>query len=328
MLAERIIMAMESPLRLVGKDVYSSVSVGIAFVQPHYHTAEELLRDADAALYRAKAKGRHRYEVFDAKLRREVLLQVELEESLRRALARREFEPVFQPIFDLHSGRVVGFEALMRWRHPRDGLLAPARFLRQAEESGLSEAIDWQVFEIAFAQAGVLVGRSAYLGINVDARHLRDAPFVDNLLRRLDAAGFNPDQLRVEITESVLLEDPVQSRNLMERLRRHGIRIALDDFGTGYSSLSYLHQFPLHALKIDRSFIAPLGGQANDRSAMLLRAIHTLGTQLELEVIAEGIETRAQLDHVKGLGAVCGQGFLLARPASVHALLAAGCSVP
>lgn len=323
-LAARIIQALDVPLRIAGRDIYSSASIGIAFTQPHYRTAEELLRDADAALYRAKANGRHRYEIFDEDLRRQVLWQVELEANLRRALPRREFEPIFQPIFDLHDGQVRGFEALMRWRHPQQGLLEPAHFLQQAEESGLSEAMDWLVFESAFAQAETLLGSHAYLGINVGARHLRTPTFVDTLLRRLDAVGLNPAQLRIEITETVLLEDPKQSRALMERLRNYGVTIALDDFGTGYSSLSYLHQFPLQAIKIDRSFISPLDTPNSGNSATVLRAIHALGAELGLEVIAEGIETHAQLEQIKALGQVYGQGFLLARPASLHALLAAG----
>lgn len=322
--AARIIKALEGPLRIAGRDIYSSASIGIAFSQAHYRTAEELLRDADAALYRAKARGRRRYEIFDEDLRHQVLWQLELEGNLRRALVRREFEPVFQPIFDLHTGQVQGFEALMRWRHPLQGLLEPAMFLQQADESGLSEAMDWLVFESAFAQAETLLGGHAYLGINVGARHLRTPQFVDTLLRRLDAAGLSPAQLRIEITESVLLEDPTQSRILMDRLRDHGVSIALDDFGTGYSSLSYLHQFPLQAIKIDRSFISPLDTAAGGSSATVLRAIHALGAELGLEVIAEGIETEAQLEQVKALGQVHGQGFLMARPASLHALLASG----
>ncbi|HET9048460.1 MAG TPA: EAL domain-containing protein [Chiayiivirga sp.] len=322
--ASGVIAAMDEPMRIAGKDIFSSVSIGIAFVQPHYRTAEELLRDADAALYRAKASGRHRFEVFDEDLRRQVLLQVETEEQLRRGLARREFEPVFQPIFALGSGKVVGYEALMRWRHPQYGVVEPARFLSQAEESGLMEALDWQVYEAAFALAEPLLGRHAYLGINVGARHLRTPLFVDTLLRRLDTAGFNPAQLRIEITESALLEDPRQSRVVMDEMRRYGISIALDDFGTGYSSLSYLHQFPLQAIKIDRSFIDPLDNPLRANAPTLLRAIHALGHELGLEVIAEGIETASQLEQVKRLGEVSGQGFLLARPASVHAIISAG----
>lgn len=323
-IAREIIEVLEEPLRVAGKDIYSSASIGITFAQPHYRTAEELLRDADVALYRAKANGRRRFEIFDEMLRRQVLLQMELEGNLRRALARREFEPVFQPIFDLGSGKVLGFEALLRWRHPQYGLIVPGEFLPQAEESGMVEAIDWQVYDSAFAQAEALLGASAYLGINVGARHLRSPQFVETLLQRLDAVGMNPAQLRIEVTESVLLEDPVQSRALMERLGSYGISVALDDFGTGYSSLSYLHQFPLQALKIDRSFISPLDSDAPGNAPTVMRAIHALGAELGLEVIAEGIETEAQLEQVKALGSVSGQGFLLARPASMHSLLAAG----
>ena len=322
--ASHIIAALEEPLRIAGKDIYSSVSIGISLSQPHYRTAEELLRDADVALYRAKANGRRRFEVFDETLRRHVLLQLELEGNLRRALTRREFEPVFQPVFDLESGAVVGFEALLRWRHPQHGLIAPAEFLSQAEESGLSEAIDWQVFDSAFAQAEVLVGSRAYLGINVGARHLRTPQFVDALLHRFDAFGFNPAQLRIEVTERVLLEDPEQSRALMARLASYGISVALDDFGTGYSSLSYLHQFPLQAIKVDRSFISPLDSPTPGNSLTVLRAVHALGTELGLEVIAEGIETPEQLRLIKELGGACGQGFLLARPAPAHSLVAQG----
>jgi diguanylate cyclase (GGDEF)-like protein len=323
--ARRIITTLEDPLHIAGKDIYSSTSIGITFAQPHYRTPEELLRDADVALYRAKANGRRRFEVFDEALRGQVLLQMELEGNLRRAVTRREFEPVFQPIFHLDDGRIAGFEALLRWRHPQRGLLAPGAFLAQAEESGLSEEIDWQVFDTAFAQAEALLGRDAYLGINVGARHFRAPQFAEALLYRLDAVGFNPAQLRIEITERVLLEDPEFSRQLMDRLREHGISVALDDFGTGYSSLSYLHQFPLQAIKIDRSFISPLDSGNPGNSPTVLRAIHALGAELGLEIIAEGIETDEQLRLVKNLGrGTCGQGFLLARPASLHDLLGAG----
>lgn len=326
--ANNVIAAMDDPMRVAGKEIFSSVSVGIAFAQPHYRTAEELLRDADAALYRAKALGRHRFALFDEDLRRKVLLQVEIEEQLRRGLLRREFEPVFQPIFDLSSNKVMGYEALMRWRHPIHGVLEPARFLSQAEESGLVEALDWQVYEGAFALAEPLLGTCAYLGINVGAKHIRTPMFVDTLLRRLDVVGFNPAQLRIEITESALLEDPRQSRVVMDELRRYGMSIALDDFGTGYSSLSYLHQFPLQAIKVDRSFIEPLDSPQRSNAPTLLRAIHAMGRELGLEVIAEGIETANQLEKVKQLGLVGGQGFLLARPASAHALLTAGLIAP
>jgi diguanylate cyclase (GGDEF)-like protein len=319
-LAGRIIAALDEPIRAGGKDLYSSTSIGIAIAMPHYTTGEELLRDADVALYRAKARGRRRYEMFDETLRREALHQLELEGNLRRALARNEFEPVFQPILDLGDGRVVGYEALLRWRHPIQGLVAPGEFLAQAEESGLAEAIDWQVYESAFAQAHGLIGTDAYIGINVGARHLRSPMFIDDLMRQLDRYELSPRRLRIEVTERALLEDPDQVRKLMEELGELGVRIALDDFGTGYSSLSYLHRFPLHALKIDRSFVSPIGSEAPGNTMAVLRAIHALGASLGLEIIAEGIETPEQLQALRGLGCAYGQGFLLARPQPASAL--------
>jgi diguanylate cyclase (GGDEF)-like protein len=322
-LAARIISALDEPIRAGGKDLYSSTSIGIAVAMPHYSTGEELLRDADVALYRAKARGRRRYEMFDEALRREALHQLELEGNLRRALARNEFEPVFQPILALADGRVVGYETLLRWRHPLHGLVAPGDFLAQAEESGLAEAIDWQVYESAFAQAHQLIGEDAYIGINVGAKHLRSPMFVEDLMRQLDRYELAPRRLRIEVTERALLEDPDQVRHLMQELGELGVKIALDDFGTGYSSLSYLHRFPLHALKIDRSFVAPIGSEAPGNTMTVLRAIHALGTSLGLEIIAEGIETPEQLQALRGMGCEYGQGFLLARPAPSAALRAA-----
>ncbi len=318
--AQRIIRSLEEPIRIAGKDLYSSTSIGIAFASPHYHTAEELLRDSDVALYRAKAEGRRRCEVFDEPLRQEALRQLDLEGNLRRALLRREFTPVFQPIFSLKDHRVMGYESLLRWRHPQLGLLAPGEFLAQAEESGIAEAIDWQVYELAFAQAHRLIGSKAYLGINVGARHLRSPAFVEELLACLQRNSLSPTRLRIEMTERALMEDPAQARAVLERLNGCGIDIALDDFGTGYSSLSYLHQFPLQTLKIDRSFVHPIDSETPGNSLSLLNAIHALGASLGLELIAEGIETQAQLDLLTNLGCTSGQGFLLGRPASVDEL--------
>ena len=319
-LAGRIIAALDEPIRAGGKDLYSSTSIGIAIAQPHYSTGEELLRDADVALYRAKARGRRRYEMFDETLRREALRQLELEGNLRRALARNEFEPVFQPICSLADGRVVGYETLLRWRHPLQGLVAPGEFLEQAEESGLAEAIDWQVYELAFAQAHELLDDVAYIGINVGAKHLRSPMFVDDLVRQLERYELDPHRLRIEVTERALLEEPDQVRRVLEELGELGVRIALDDFGTGYSSLSYLHRFPLHVLKIDRSFVAPIGTGTPGNTFTVLRAIHALGTSLGLEIVAEGIETPEQLQALREIGCGYGQGFLLARPAPASAL--------
>jgi diguanylate cyclase (GGDEF)-like protein len=312
--AARIIESMDQPIRAGGKELYSSVSIGIALALPHYRSAAELLRDADVALYRAKANGRRRYELFDEALRREALLQLELEGNLRRALVRSEFEPVFQPILRLDSGAVVGYEALLRWRHPQQGLLGPNEFLLQAEESGLLEAIDWQIYELVIAQAWQLVANGGYVSINVGARHLRSAKFVPELQRLLQRYELPAQRLRIEVTERSLFEQPELARELLASLREVGVSLALDDFGTGYSSLSYLHQFPLQVLKIDRSFVEAIDLPKPGNALAVLRAICALGESLGMEVVAEGIESQAQLDMVRELGCEFGQGFMLGLP--------------
>ena len=320
-LAERIIAALDAPIRAGGKELFTAASIGIAVSRRHYLRAEDLLRDADVALYRAKARGRRRHELFDEALRREALHQLDLEGNLRRALVRGEFEPVYQPIVELADGTGNGFEALMRWRHPQRGLLTPGDFLAIAEESGLAEAMDWQVYELVFAQGAALVERGGYLSINVGARHFRSTRFVPDLLQLMGRYDFPPQTLRVEVTERTLLEDPEQARNQMQALREAGVRLALDDFGTGYSSLSYLHQFPLAALKVDRSFILALEADSRHSAQAVLRAICTLGRSLQMEVIAEGVETRHQLDTLRALGCEIGQGYLFARPKPLAELL-------
>nr|WP_282452582.1 EAL domain-containing protein [Lysobacter sp. CAU 1642] len=320
-LAVRIISVLDEPVRVMGKELFTSTSVGIAVSRPLYSSPEELLRDADVALYRAKARGRRRCELFDDALRREALHQLELEGNLRRALVRNEFEPVFQPIVQLATGEVVGYEALMRWRHPQQGLMAPGEFLSIAEESGLSEAMDWQVFELVLAQAWVLVETGGYVTINVGGRHFRNPGFVDQLLRLLQRYEFQADHLRLEVTERILIEEPEKVRSMMLALRHAGVRLALDDFGTGYSSLSYLHQFPLHTLKVDRSFISALDDDSRSSAQAVLRAVCSLGQSLGMEVIAEGIETHAQLELVQQMGCTLGQGFLFAHPQPLHSLL-------
>ena len=228
---------------------------------------------------------------------------------------------MFQPIVALADGRVSGYEALMRWRHPQRGMLAPGEFLSIAEESGLAEAMDWQVYELVFAQGWALVENGGYLSINVGARHFRSAAFVPDLLQLMQRYEFDADKLRVEVTERTLLDDPEQARTQMKALREAGIGLALDDFGTGYSSLSYLHEFPLNALKIDRSFVLALDAESRKNAQAVLQAICTLGHSLEMEVIAEGIETVHQQETLQALGCALGQGYLYSRPKPLHELI-------
>ncbi|MEZ5457626.1 MAG: EAL domain-containing protein [Lysobacteraceae bacterium] len=320
--AERVIAAMEEPFRVMGKELYSSTSIGVVLCDPGYRTPTEVLRDADVALYRAKAKGRRCFALFDDALRQQALQQLELENELRRALQRGEFEPFYQPIIELASGRVAGFEALLRWKHPALGMLPPSEFLLQAEESGLLESIDWLLYGRVFDQIHRFLAVDQYVSINVGARHLRSANFVARLMELLRQHNVRAQQVQIEVTERSLFEQPEFASDLLSSLCALGVRVALDDFGTGYSSLSYLHQFPLQVLKIDRSFVEAIGQPSSANALAVLNAICVLGRSLGMEVVAEGIETRAQWEQVRDFGCHYGQGFLLATPQSLLATCA------
>lgn len=318
--ARRVLGTLVDPIRLGEKEIYSSASIGIALINSSYRQPEELLRDADIAMYRAKAHGRQRYELFDEQLRQEALDMLDLESDMRRGLIRNEFEPFLQPIVRLSDGSVLGYEALLRWRHASRGLLLPADFLSVAEDSGNIEQIDWQLYEKVCAAVSGLDDIRTYVGINVSARHFRSPQLVDNLLDLLKAYRVDPSRIRIEVTEGALLQDPDQARLTMLRLRDAGILTSLDDFGTGYSSLSYLHRFPLHALKIDQSFIADLNPDLTGSSAAVVRAIRALAVALDMEVIAEGIETVNQCEALKRLECDIGQGLLFSAPRPVREL--------
>ncbi len=317
-LAQRIIDVLNAPIRLGGKEVFTSTSIGIALAAARYNKAEELLRDADVAMYRAKAEGRHRYALFDEHLHQEAMQLLELEIDLRRAISRNEFVPFFQPIVRLADRGVVGYEALLRWQHPQRGLLLPADFLAVAEDNGAAEQIDWQMFERVFEVAQPLLVNNGFIGINLSGRHFRSDVLDQQLLALLKRHGIRPESVRIEVTERMLIENPPAAKRMLEALRRDGMSVSLDDFGTGYSSLSYLHQYPLQALKIDRSFIADLTPDNPGGSAAVVRAILAMAGTLGMQVIAEGIETEEQHQALLQLGCEYGQGFLFARPAPAH----------
>ena len=325
MIAERIIKELQTPFKLGVKEIFTSASIGIAMPGAHYQRPEELLRDADSAMYRAKDEGRHRTAMFDDRLRREALSLLEMEGDLRRALSRGEFVPFFQPIVALEDGRTVGYEALLRWRHPERGLLLPGDFLVVAEENGSSENIDWQIFEQVFTVAPALVGAEGFISINVSGRHFRSPDLDTRLLALLQAHQVQARSIRVEVTERALLENPLQVKRILDNLRAHGVVIALDDFGTGYSSLSYLHKYPISTLKIDRSFIVELATEPDDvgQSNAVVRAIQVLADSLEMQVIAEGIEEESQRQTLLRIGCRYGQGFLFARAQPAETWMAA-----
>ena len=326
--AQRLIDVLNAPIRLANKEVFTSASIGIAVAAPRYRKAYDLLRDADVAMYRAKAEGRHRFALFDETLHRDALHILELEGDLRRAVARQEFEPFFQPIQRLDDATIVGYEALLRWRHPQRGLLMPDSFLTIAEESGISEQIDWLIFERVCQVATALTAstqnkQSGFVGINLSGRHFHSADLAGRLLDLFETHKVAPQSIRVEVTERVLLDNPALVKRTLQKLRSAGVTIALDDFGPGSSSLSYLHQFPLQALKIDRSFVAELTASSSSGSNAVVRAILALAGSLGMQVIAEGIENDMQREQLLRLGCEIGQGFFFGEPQPVSRWLAA-----
>jgi diguanylate cyclase (GGDEF)-like protein len=313
--AQRIFDALSVPLPIAGKELQPSTSIGIAIGDARYRNADDLLRDADIALYHAKQLGRKRYELFDETLAKHAIDELTMEAELHQALLRDEFEPYFQPIFRLDDGVIVGYEALLRWNHPQRGVLGPTSLLKVAQDSGRIEMIDWKLFELACAQFAQDAPPETFLTINVSALHLRHADFDQQLVQLLKRTGMPTARLITEVTEGSLLDDPDMVRATLERLRALGVGAALDDFGTGYSSLSYLHSLPLRMLKIDRAFVHALDDAAYSNSTTVVTAILALARALNIEVIAEGIETSAQRELLQNMGCVLGQGFLLGSPA-------------
>lgn len=316
--AQRILDALGPPMLIAGKELQVTASVGIAMGDDHYAAADEMLRDADIALYRAKELGRKRFAMYDETLAKNVIDVLAMEGELRQALQNDQFEPYFQPICALDgSDRVLGYEALIRWNHPRRGVLIPGDFLKIAEDSGLVEAIDWRMFELSCQRLLDQESTATFMTINVSALHLRHADFDRRLVQMLDRTGLPPSRLVVEVTEGALLDNPEHVRATLDRLRLIGVGAALDDFGTGYSSLSYLHSLPLRILKIDRAFVHELDKGANTSGTTVVAAILALARALNIQVIAEGIETPIQRGALIAMGCEMGQGYLLGRPAPV-----------
>lgn len=312
--AQRVQVALQRPMQIGGRELQTSASIGIAISNERYTSTDALLHDADVALYRAKSAGRQRFVLFDDTLQQAAMDVLGLEQELRIALTAGEFEPYFQPLVRLADRSIVGYEALVRWRHPRRGVLLPADFLPVAEDSGLIEAIDWQMYRLACAAGVDLVRGGGYLTINISPRHFQNTDFDERLLQLTRDTGFNPAQLRIEVTEGTLLGDPDAVAKILERLRASCVEAALDDFGTGYSSLGYVQRFPLKMIKIDRSFVDPLGRDSSQRSSAIVGAILALSHSLGLEVIAEGVETEAQQQALLAMGCVYAQGYLFGRP--------------
>ncbi|MCC7009755.1 MAG: EAL domain-containing protein [Acidobacteria bacterium] len=322
--AERIQRALAAPVRVGDRDVVATASIGIAVNRASLVKPEDAVRDADTAMYRAKALGKGRYELFDAEMRADVEERRRLDADLRFGIERREFMPYYQPIVDLVSGGLVGFEALLRWRHPERGVVLPAEFVPLLEATGLVLPIGRRFIEDVCAQLQAWQTKHAgpaplSVTMNFATRQILEAGLVHRLIDVLGGCALQPEQVVVEVNESAVIANRDAAADVIGRLRSAGIRVVLDDFGTGYSSLSCLHELPIAGVKLDRTFIA-----IEHSHPGLVGAVVALASQLRLSVTAEGIETQAQCEQLRSLGCRYGQGYLFSHPldaASAEALI-------
>lgn len=314
-IAERLQEEITRPFTLAGHELFPSSSIGIALSSPNYEHGEDLLRDADTAMYRAKSQGRALHAVFDEAMHAHALSLLRLETELRRALERENFLVYYQPIVDLPSGDLKGFEALIRWKHPERGMISPGDFIPLAEDTGLIIPLDHLVLREACTQ--VRHWQKAFslpltISVNLSSKQFAQPDLVAQIEGTLASTGLPANTLKLEITEGVLMDNPETAATMLHQLRKLGIRLSIDDFGTGYSSLSYLHRFPLDTLKVDQSFVRRMNEEGEN--AEIVRTIVALARNLNMDVIAEGIETRAQMEQLREMQCESGQGYYFSRP--------------
>ncbi|MBV8882539.1 MAG: EAL domain-containing protein [Chroococcidiopsidaceae cyanobacterium CP_BM_RX_35] len=323
--ANRIQEQLKLPFILSGNEVFTSASIGIALSVTDYDRPEQILRDADMAMYKAKMRGKARHEVFDITMHSSAIARLQVETDLRRAIERQEFRLHYQPIVSLDSGTINGFEALVRWQHPERGLVSPAEFIPMAEETGLIVPLGWWVIHEACHQMHVwqaqfLSDAPLSISINISGRQFSQLDLSDRIEQILQEFSLDPRTLKLELTESAIVEN-VESANLMlAQLRKLGIQLCMDDFGTGYSSLSYLHRFPIDMLKIDRSFVSRMS--LDNENSEIVRTIVTLAHNLGMNMTAEGVETAEQLALLKELKCEYGQGYFFSKPINSEAATA------
>ena len=326
--AERIHQELTLPLNLEGHEVFTTASIGIALSSTGYNHPEEVLRDADIAMYRAKALGKARHEVFDKDMHAHAVALLQLETDLRRAIERQEFEVYYQPIVSLTNQQIISFESLVRWQHPERGLISPAEFIPLAEETGLINTIGWWVLRESCQQLRLWQTQFPSLilsiSVNLSGKQFSQLDLIDQIAQVLAETGLEPKSLKLEITESAIMENVELASCMLWQLRKLGIQLYMDDFGTGYSSLSYLRRFPIDKLKIDRSFVSQM--MVDEESLEIVRTIVMLARNLGMEAIAEGLETVEQLHQLKALQCDYAQGYFFSKPvnAQVAGQLVAG----
>ena len=319
--AERLADAVTGPLVLASGEHSFTASIGIALAGAWQDTPESLIGNADAAMYRAKARGRGRHQLFDEAMRTHAVARASIETELRRALDRGELKAWYQPVIDLVSGRPVATEALVRWEHPTRGLVSPLEFIGVAEDAGLIAELGLQVLDQACRQTATWqreIDGELGVSVNVSGRQVNDPTFPAQVAAIAQRSGLRAGTLALEITESVLMEEADSPATVLSTLQEHGLTLALDDFGTGYSSLSRLKRFRLDVLKIDRSFVDGVDSDANDRA--IVKATIDMAHAIGLTVVAEGVETRAQERQLCAFGCDRGQGYLYARPQPAEAI--------
>jgi diguanylate cyclase (GGDEF)-like protein/PAS domain S-box-containing protein len=316
-ITERILRDIEAPFKLSGYDVFTSASIGVALSTIGYTGTEEILRDADTAMYRAKEQGKGRLEVFDKVMHARAIARLQLENDLRHALERGEFEVYYQPIMNLEEGSISGFEALIRWQHPVRGLVSPVEFIPVAEDTELIIPIgQWVLLEacrqVREWQSAFPSEKPLTISVNLSGKQFKQPDLVGQVKRILYQTGLDPHCLRLEITESMVMEDAESAIAMLRQLRSLNVQLSIDDFGTGYSSLSYLHRFPVNILKVDKSFVMRMS--IDEESLGIVETIITLASKLRMQVVAEGIETGEQWDRLKALQCKYGQGYLFSAP--------------
>jgi diguanylate cyclase (GGDEF)-like protein/PAS domain S-box-containing protein len=315
-IAKRLLHSLSKPFNVSDHEVFITASIGIALSAAGYEYPEDILRDADTAMYRAKSLGKARYEVFDKTMHANALNLLQIETDLWRAVERKELTLEYQPIVSLQNGRIAGFEALLRWQHPSRGVVSPLEFISVAEETGLIVPIGQWVLDqgcrqIRDWQKIYQQDQRLYVSINLSAKQFMQPDLIEQVSLALDRAGLNPDSLKVEITESMVMQNVESATKMLGQLRALGVEISIDDFGTGYSSLSYLHRFPISTLKVDRSFVSSMTD--NPENLEIVRTIVGLARNLKMEVVAEGVETLDQVAKLRTLGCQYGQGYYFSK---------------